>query len=125
MITKMRYASITVTDVKAALEFYVDKLGFRVVVQMPLPGNNQFVMVAPREGGSNLVFSLPLPGRSHVPSSFISFEADDVQSTYEEMVASGVEFSRPPAATPWGGIEALFVDPFGNSFLLQQGGPVG
>ncbi len=122
MITKMRYVSITVTDINQAMEFYVDKLGFRVLVQMPLPGNNQFVMVAPPGGGSNLVFSMPLPGRLHAPSAFIPFEADDVQSTYEELVSKGVEFPRPPAKTTWGGVEAAFVDPFGNSFLLQEGG---
>jgi uncharacterized glyoxalase superfamily protein PhnB len=118
----MRYASITVTDINQALAFYVNKLGFRVVVEMPLPGNNQFVMVTPPEGGANLVFSLPLPGRSHLSSSSIAFETEDVQSTYEALIAKGVEFSRSPAKTPWGGVEALFVDPFGNSFLLQQGG---
>lgn len=122
MITKMRYASITVTEISQAMVFYVDQLGFRVLVEMPLPGNNQFVMVAPPEGGSNLVFSLPLPGRSHTPSTAIAFETDDVQATYEKLSGKGVVFPRPPAKTPWGGIEAQFVDPFGNSFLLQQGG---
>ncbi len=122
MITKMRYASITVTDINQAMEFYVDTLSFRVLVEMPLPGSNRFVMVAPPEGGSNLVFSLPLPGRSHSPSNFIAFETEDVQATYEQFNGKGVEFPRLPAKTPWGGIEAQFVDPFGNSFLLQQGG---
>lgn len=122
MITKIRYVSITVTDLDQAMDFYGSKLGFRVLVEMPLPGNNRFVMVAPSEGGSNLVFSLPLPGRSHTPSTSISFETEDVQATYEQLNAKGVEFPRPPAKTPWGGVEAQFVDPFGNSFLLQQGG---
>lgn len=73
MITKMRYASVTVTNIDQALDFYVGKLGFHVVVQMPLPGDNQFVIVAPPEGGANLVFSLPFPGRPHTPSASISF----------------------------------------------------
>ncbi len=122
MITKMRYASITVTDLDQAMDFYVNKLGFQVRVEMPIPGGNRFVMVAPAQGGANLVFSLPLPGRSHTPSSYISFETNDVQSTYTELVAKGVDFPRPPAKTAWGGVEALFTDPFGNSFLLQEGG---
>lgn len=122
MITRMRYTSITVTDIGAALDFYVATLGFKVLVQMPLPGDNQFVMVAPPEGGSNLVFSLPLPGREHVASTSVAFESDDVQGTYEELVARGVEFVRAPDRTPWGGIEAMFADPFGNRFMLQQGG---
>ncbi len=122
MITKMRYASITVTDIQQAMDFYTGKLGFRVLVEMPLPGDNKFVMVSLPGGGSNLVFSLPLPGRSHQPSNYISFESEDVQATYEALAAKGVEFQRPPEKTRWGGVEALFVDPFGNSYLLQQGG---
>ncbi len=122
MITNMRYVSITVTDLDQALDFYVGKLGFRLRVEMPIPGGNRFVMLSLPDGGTHLVFSLPLPGREHAVSSSISFETEDIQSTYEELSAQGVEFSRPPAKTAWGGIEAAFHDPFGNSFLLQQGG---
>ncbi len=122
MITKMRYVSITVTDIDQAIDFYVGKLGFLVLVEMPISGGNRFVMLALPQGGTHLVFSLPLPGRSQSLTSSISFETEDIQSTYEELNAKGVEFSRPPAKTTWGGVEAMFVDPFGNSFLLQQGG---
>ncbi len=120
MISRMRFVSITVIDIDQALEFYVDKLGFRVQVEMPLPGGNKFVMVTLPGGGSSLVFSLP--DQAHVPASGISFEADDVAATYNELRARDVEFSRDPAKTPWGGVEAVFVDPFGNSFMLHQGG---
>ncbi len=125
MISRMRFVGITVTDITLAMEFYVDKLGFAVQVEMPLPGGNKFVMVAPPNGGSRLVFSLPGPGQTHSPVSNISFETDDVMATYNELCAKGVEFSREPARTSWGGVEAQFVDPFGNHFLLQQGGPQG
>ncbi len=122
MINKIRYASITVTNIDRAIDFYINLLGFRKLVEMPLQSGNSFVMVAPPGGGSNLVFSLPTPGKSHILTSSISFEADDVESTYHELTTRGVEFSRPPSKTTWGGVEAVFVDPFGNSFLLQQGG---
>ena len=122
MINKMRFASITVTDIGKAVDFYVKVLGFQVVVEMPLPGGNQFVMVAPPGSGSNLVFSLPMPGRLHTPLAAIAFETDDVQATFDELSAKGVAFPRPPAKTPWGGVEATFLDPFGNSYMLQQGG---
>ncbi len=125
MISRMRFVSITVTDINKAMEFYVDKLGFTVQVEMPLPGGNQFVMVAPSGSGSSLVFSLPLPGQTHMAAAAISFETNDITATYHELRAKDVEFSREPAKTPWGGMEATFVDPFGNRFLLQQGGPQG
>ena len=122
MISRMRFASITVTDIDEAKDFYVNKLGFRVLVEMPLPGENQFVMVAPAGGGSSLVFSMPMPGQEHTAVSGIAFETDDVRLTYDELIAKGVSFPKPPADTAWGGVEAVFADPFGNTFMLQQGG---
>ncbi len=122
MINKMRFVSLTVTDLGQARDFYVNKLGFQVVVEMPMPGGNQFVMVAPPGGGSNLVYSLPM-GRPHAPTVSISFETDDMQATYAELMSRGVEFAQVPTPTRWGGTEARFSDPFGNSFLLQQGWP--
>lgn len=122
MITSMRFASITVTDIDEALAFYRDTLGFRIVRETPLPGGNRFVMAEPPAGGTALVFSMPMPGQEHVPSRSIAFGADEVQPTYEALVAKGVSFPRPPAATPWGGVEAAFADPFGNTFMLQEGG---
>ncbi len=122
MISRMRFVSVTVTDIDEAVDFYVNKLEFQVRVEMPLPAGNKFVMVTPPDGGANLVFSLPMPGQTHVPASSIAFEADDVLATYDDLHAKGVEFPRMPAKTPWGGVEAVFVDPFGNNFMLQQGG---
>jgi lactoylglutathione lyase len=47
----------------------------------------------------------------------MSFIADDVQKTYEELAARGVEFTQPPKTEPWG-TSAIFNDPDGNSFVL-------
>jgi catechol 2,3-dioxygenase-like lactoylglutathione lyase family enzyme len=122
MISGIRFVRVTVTDIDSAKDFYVNKLGFRVLVEMPLPGGNQFVMVTPASAGTSLVFSMPMPGQEHVAFSNIAFETDDVRATHKELVAEGVEFLKPPAETPWGGVEAVFADPFDNNFMLQQGG---
>lgn len=122
MITNLRFVSVTVTDIDEAMSFYVDTLGLKVLRETPLPGSNRFVMLSLPQSGTNLVFSMPLPGQEHVPARNFALGSDDVQATYEELSAKGVEFPRVPAQTPWGGVEAAFVDPFGNTFMLQQGG---
>ncbi len=122
MITGIRFVGITVTDLDQAIDFYVNRLGFAVRIEMPLPEGNRFIMLSLPGGGAHLVMSLPLGEKPHTPTSSISFETEDVQSTYEALSAKGVEFTRLPTKTVWGGVEALFTDPFGNSFLLQQGG---
>jgi predicted enzyme related to lactoylglutathione lyase len=46
---------------------------------------------------------------------------DDIQASYEELKARGVEFTEEPSERPYG-IDAGFRDPSGNAFrLVQQG----
>ena len=44
---------------------------------------------------------------------------DDVQASYEELKARGVEFVEAPEERPYG-IDSGFRDPSGNSFRLTQ-----
>lgn len=122
MITRVRFSSLAVADVDISYDFYVNKLGFQPQVDTPLPGGNRFVMLVPPAGGSSIVISKPLPGQELRPVSSISFEADDVRKTYADLAAKGVEFREPPGETPWGGVQAVFADPDGHTFMLQEGG---
>lgn len=117
----MQYASITVTDIELAKDVYVNKLGFKLLVETPHPGGNKFVMVRSVGGEKTVVFSLPFPGREQVPSFSIAFTTDSVEETYAELTAQGVTFNKEPAKTPRGGMEDFFVDPSGNTFTLHQG----
>jgi hypothetical protein len=51
------------------------------------------------------------------------FETDDVKRDYEELKRKGVEFKSPPQEQPYGAIQAVVKDPFGNWFLLSQRKP--
>ena len=44
---------------------------------------------------------------------------DDVQASYEELTARGVEFTESPEERPYG-IDSGFRDPSGNQFRLTQ-----
>lgn len=48
----------------------------------------------------------------------ISIEVGDIHTTYDELVAKGVEFIGPPERQPWGGILAHFKDPDENVITL-------
>jgi hypothetical protein len=43
----------------------------------------------------------------------------DCKGGYEELKSKGVEFSQKPELRPWG-IEAIFVDLYGNQYALVQ-----
>lgn len=119
MIKKMQFVSITVTDIELAKDFYVNKLGFKLLIENPLHGGNKFIMVCPLGGDTSIVFTLPFPNREHLPSFGIAFITDSVEKTYDELSNKGITFSQKPTKAPWGGSEAFFVDPFGNSFMLH------
>ena len=53
----------------------------------------------------------------------INLGTENVQEAYEDLVAKGVEFVRPPEQEHWGGWVATLRDPDGNTLqLLQQSG---
>jgi uncharacterized glyoxalase superfamily protein PhnB len=43
----------------------------------------------------------------------------DCQGSYESLKGKGIEFVQSPQPRPWG-IEAVFVDPYGNKYALVQ-----
>jgi len=49
----------------------------------------------------------------------MSFWSDNVEKTYEQLKAKGVEFMSPPKKEPWGTF-ATFKDPDGNQFVLSS-----
>jgi adenylosuccinate lyase len=48
----------------------------------------------------------------------ISFICDDIQKTYEDLNARGVEFQQPPKKESWG-TSAIFKDVDGNTFVMS------
>lgn len=49
------------------------------------------------------------------------FRVDDLQKTYEELSAKGININ-PPITTAWGGVKIEFEDPDGNKILFLQEG---
>ena len=46
-------------------------------------------------------------------------ECDDVQMTYDELRAKGVEFAKPPKSESWG-VSAILKDSEGNQIVLSS-----
>lgn len=121
----MRFASLFVSDEDKAVDFYTNKLGFRLVADFPTPFGGRFLMFAPPGGGANIVLTKPVPT---IPAKVggmtnIAWEVDDLQATYEALKAKGVEFTMEPKQQPWGGTQAMFADQDGNIMQLHEGGP--
>jgi predicted enzyme related to lactoylglutathione lyase len=50
----------------------------------------------------------------------MSFTTDDLDKTYEALVAKGVKFVMPPTKMEYGGTDAMLDDECGNLIGLHQ-----
>jgi predicted enzyme related to lactoylglutathione lyase len=119
MIQSVKFISIPVRDQDRALDFYVHTLGFTLVTDQPMGPGQRWVEVRPPRSQTGLAL-FTAPGHEDRIGTFtgMSLECDDVQRTYTELVAKGVEFARPPKAEPWG-VMAVLKDSEGNEIVLS------
>src|SRR3546814_3116375 len=133
MITKMTVTNIHVIDQDSAYDFYVNKLGFRVVDDIPMGPDTRWLTVSPPEQPDLQIVLFPVVVSKMFPQKTADTLIDlirqgifgcgvltctDIFATYEELKAKGVEFIKAPTEEFYG-MEAFFKDDSGNYFSLQ------
>ena len=122
MLTKsaqVMSVSVPVSDQEQAKDFYVDTLGFELLVDNSWREGMRWIEVAPEASATSLMlvsWSDSLP-----PSLYrvIVITTDDIQAIYEELVGRGVSFELEPTKLP-NGTQAMFYDPDGNALVLWE-----
>ena len=122
---------IPVHDPDAALGFYRDALGLEVRNDVSSDGFRWITVGAPGQS-VNIVLSQPHGGRSQVEGDALLslvtkgslqaaiFSADDLDTTFEKVRASGAEVLQEPVSQPWGDRDCAFRDPSGNLVRIAQ-----
>lgn len=120
MIRSIKFASVPVLDQDRALDFYINTLGFLLVTDQPMGSGQRWIEVRPPRGETGLAL-FTAPGQESRVGTFagLSFECDDVQKTYAELTAKGVEFAKPPKAESWG-VMAIMKDSEGNQIVMSS-----
>ena len=108
-----------------AKRFWTETLGFELVQDSPYgeerwlevrtPDKAVILVLGPRQG------ERPAARDPSLPTSNVFFYAEDLQQTYEELRARGVEFPEPPVKQPFGWW-SLFQDSEGTRFALVPRG---
>jgi predicted enzyme related to lactoylglutathione lyase len=118
MIKGIKFVGICVKDQDRALAFYTEKLGFQIVTDQPMgPGQRWIELRIP--GADTGVTLFTPPGQEDRVGGFVnlSFFSNDVEKTYEELRAKGVELVAPPKKEPWG-TSVMFKDSEGNQLHI-------
>jgi Lactoylglutathione lyase and related lyases len=134
-MVRISNAQLWVHDQDEALEFWTKKMGFEVradITMEELGGFRWLSVGAPGQDISIALMAIPGPpvmdeetkrqvedmlAKGWAGTVFLT--ADDVQATYEELKAKGVEFTEAPTEQPYG-LDSEFRDPSGNKFRLGK-----
>ena len=136
MAIRVANAQLWVHDQEEALDFWTNKVGFevRADISMPELGDFRWLTVGAPGQDDFAIALLAIPGppvmdeetaeqvRTLMAKGFagtIFLETDDIQASYEQLKARGLEFSEEPEERPYG-IDSAFRDPSGNSIRLTQ-----
>lgn len=115
MIDGYTDVAVVVSDVHKAKEWYVDKLGFKVVLD-----KGHAICVSPNVKGGSIVVHLCGGYTSVEPGNTgIGLTADDFEKTCKDLHAKGVRFSMQPTDED-GYKMAKFLDLDGNEFWLFE-----
>jgi catechol 2,3-dioxygenase-like lactoylglutathione lyase family enzyme len=121
MIGNMRIESVSVPvgDQDQARQFYVDTLGFELLVDNTWREGMRWSEVAPQNSATSLLLVTwqagMLPGMHRV----VVMATDDIRAIHKKLLARGIEFELAPTQTPRG-TQAMFRDPFGNPLMLWE-----
>jgi catechol 2,3-dioxygenase-like lactoylglutathione lyase family enzyme len=134
MICKITNMCVYVLDQDSALDFYTNKLGCKLKLDVPMTADARWLTVTPPDQPEFEITLFPvLVGKMFTAEIVKSmkelisrgtfgpgiFSCNDIYATYEELKSKGVEFKKPPTKEFYG-TEALFKDDSGNWFSLKQ-----
>jgi len=105
-IQKIPYIRIGVSDIKRAVSFYKNILGLEKISEGPAYAIFDIAGVG---------LGLELKAK---PQIFLL--VDDVDNTYQNLKNEGVKFIAEPKDQPWSARTATFVDPEGNTFIIES-----
>jgi len=118
MITHLKFMSIPVADQDRALKFYTEKLGFKVATNQEMGPGKRWIELRIDKAETRIVLFTMDGEEGRVGTQMNgSLACDDVEATYRQLSARGVEFDGPPQKQPWGSY-VIMKDSEGNRFVV-------
>ena len=120
--------ALVVRDYDEAIEFYCDKVGFRLLEDTYIPAQDKrWVVVAPPGNRGAQLLLAKAAGKQQTARVgnqtggrvFLFLHTDDFERDHKALQARGVEFVRAPKVESYGTV-AVFRDLYGNMWDLIQ-----
>ena len=124
---RIGHIALVVKEYDEAIQFYTQKLNFRVIEDTRLTETKRWVLIAP-PGAKECCLLLAKAGDEKQRNSignqtggrvFLFLYTDNFQKDYGEMVERGINFIRLPTEEEYGTV-AVFEDLYGNLWDLIQ-----
>ena len=115
---KIEVISIPVKDQQKSKDFYVNKIGFTVLVEAPMGNGQDWVQLG--LPGTETSITLVTWFDKMPPGSIqgLVLSSENIKNDMKELSAKGVKIGELQN-TPWG-IFCWFTDPDGNSWTLHE-----
>ena len=128
MNQRIAHIALVVKNYDDAIDFYTQKLKFKLIEDTKLTENKRWVLVSPN--GLNSCCLLLAEASNEEQSSrignqtggrvFLFLYTDNFQRDYQNLLDNQVEIIRPPVKEKWGFV-VVFADLYGNMWdLIEQ-----
>ena len=130
MDQQLAMVTLLVKDYDKAIDFYTNKLGFRLIHDNPMDDGKRWVVVQPAGSGNASLLLAKSDGKEQHQTVgqqtggrvFLFLYTDDFHRDHQRMLSNGVQFREQPREEVYGTV-AVFEDLYGNLWdLLQPSG---
>ncbi|NER12352.1 VOC family protein [Leptobacterium flavescens] len=128
MNRKIGALSLVVDDYDKAIAYYTEKLGFKLMEDIPLDEKKRWVLISPSgdTGTTDLLLARAADeeqkkaiGNQSGGRVFLFLHTDNFRRDYENMKAKGVSFLEEPRHESYGTV-VVFEDLYGNKWDLIE-----
>jgi MOSC domain-containing protein YiiM/catechol 2,3-dioxygenase-like lactoylglutathione lyase family enzyme len=117
---RLGYINLYVGDLDRSLAFFTETLGIGLQFADKSFGYASLDSGPLRMGLAQIDISDPQFAGFAGRQTGIGFAVDDLMAAHRMLEERGVKFRMKPTKQPWGGFMAMFEDPDGNVFYLDQ-----
>ncbi len=118
MEMKLELVPVPVTDVDAAIDFYVNKVGFSLDHDHKVNDKLRFVQLTPPGSACSIVIGIGITEMTPGSQKNLQMVVKDAKEAHDKLSEKGVKMTDVTELS-WG-IFTYFEDPDGNSWALQQ-----